>query len=541
MPDTEVECISDLIFFLSGLKPPLVRRSKLKEDTELIRLSFRDIMWYCYLSQTEIDSSFFNLEKSANHFKRLKSRDVMRLILGYHQENVSLLESELAEVRNQRTSLLSAVQQLRQFLDENNIEDVMTINSKIDGLKSELISIQREKENLKKTIINVQQHLADELRYKAKSLISTISELENAINDINNQIIERKNLLGEFTTASIKLNRSLSARMVLKGVNFNTCPQCGISVVDREVSDNHCSLCTQPLNLNSTEEIDIINVDLATRRLELQESIKRLEKQNISMMRELNNLKHKKNIIDSKLIEIEREYDSAYLAKAKELERRIGEISAEIDSLTRLLSLHEKIDKLENLYFDLASKEEQLKVALKEAKKAAEKDATSLRELKSLFLENLLRVGLPGVEETDLVKIDTSDFIPHVLSADLNEFTEMEFSNLGSGGKMTIFKCCFALAIHRLVAKTSVPVPTFLMIDTPMKNISERENKDDFERFYKFVYQLYSKELKGRQLIIVDKEFFEYKGQDLDIEIRSRHMTPDDSQHPPLIYYYRGH
>ncbi|MNP50920.1 hypothetical protein D3C76_1452100 [compost metagenome] len=80
-----------------------------------------------------------------------------------------------------------------------------------------------------------------------------------------------------------------------------------------------------------------------------------------------------------------------------------------------------------------------------------------------------------------------------------------------------------------------------------MKNISERENKDIFEGFYNLIYMLYSGELKGKQLILVDKEFYNpsetlYEGYfHVNKKLKVIHMTPDEPENPPLIKYYRGH
>lgn len=94
IPETEVEVLSDLLFYLVGIRPPRVRRSKLREDSELSRLSLRDLLWFCYLDQDGFDSNFFQLD-GGDPFKRLKSLDVLRFILGFHQEQVAELESEL--------------------------------------------------------------------------------------------------------------------------------------------------------------------------------------------------------------------------------------------------------------------------------------------------------------------------------------------------------------------------------------------------------------------------------------------------------------
>ena len=72
-----------------------------------------------------------------------------------------------------------------------------------------------------------------------------------------------------------------------------------------------------------------------------------------------------------------------------------------------------------------------------------------------------------------------------------------------------------------------------------MKNISERENRDQFEGFSNLIYELASDELANYQFIIIDKEFFPAKA-DFNIDLFSRHMTPDEDDNPPLISYYRG-
>jgi hypothetical protein len=135
--------------------------------------------------------------------------------------------------------------------------------------------------------------------------------------------------------------------------------------------------------------------------------------------------------------------------------------------------------------------------------------------------------------------MDTSNFYPRILTKD-NDIYEMEFVNLSSGGKKTIFKCCFAFAIQQLIKNQEIPFPNILIIDTPMKNISERENREAFESFYKFVYDIMSNELKDMQLIIIDKELYP-PNKGIRVDVLSKHMTPDDPTHPGLIDYYSGH
>jgi hypothetical protein len=105
LPGTGVEQLSDLLFWLSGVTPPRVRKSKVREDSETARLSIRDLLWHCYLDQDEIDSSFFHLEESAPFYKRNKSRDVLRYVIGFHDERVADIEAAMDQLRGKRQAL----------------------------------------------------------------------------------------------------------------------------------------------------------------------------------------------------------------------------------------------------------------------------------------------------------------------------------------------------------------------------------------------------------------------------------------------------
>ncbi|NTV46687.1 MAG: AAA family ATPase, partial [Chlorobiales bacterium] len=99
--DAEVYNFSDLIFYLCGIAPIKVRKRNRDPQSPLVRLSIRDIWWYCYLDQTDLDSSFFRLEDA---FRGPKSRDAMRFFTGLHSERLSQLEEDLiSTIDEQRT------------------------------------------------------------------------------------------------------------------------------------------------------------------------------------------------------------------------------------------------------------------------------------------------------------------------------------------------------------------------------------------------------------------------------------------------------
>ena len=72
-----------------------------------------------------------------------------------------------------------------------------------------------------------------------------------------------------------------------------------------------------------------------------------------------------------------------------------------------------------------------------------------------------------------------------------------------------------------------------------MKNISERENRDQFEGFYRMLHRLKSGEFARTQMVLIDEEVLA-PPPSLAIDVLSRHMQPECSEHQPLIRHYRG-
>lgn len=134
--------------------------------------------------------------------------------------------------------------------------------------------------------------------------------------------------------------------------------------------------------------------------------------------------------------------------------------------------------------------------------------ANNIVRLQELFKDCLLGVGFPNFSKSDTIVIHMDSLVPSVHSI-TGEF-RFNYHTLSSSGIRTIFKICYALSIHRFIRDQQIEtlLPTLLMIDTPMKNISERIDNHLHAKLYRYFYELFSKggALNGVQLIIIDKE-----------------------------------
>lgn len=542
IPGTGIESLSDFLFYLADIKPPRVRKSKAKEESDIVRLGFRDIFWYCYLDQDEIDSNFFNLDAEANPFKRTKSRDVLRFVIGFHQERVAELESQLEETRTKRLSMIEAAKTLRPALESLGVASEDDTTSRIQHIAEQLARVDQDINQVRESGVQAKTHAGDQLRQRGRDLAAEIESTELAIASIKQVLGDYMRHHGELTTLSVKFRRTTSARAVLNNVEFTRCPRCGqaLELVEAE----HCRLCGQPEPepKEGSSDIEVTSRDVLARIEELRDLIGRHRTQLVALERRQRDLSSQKAQVDAELNETMRAYDSAYLSSALWLERQRATLQQENIELGRLRQLTVAVAHQAKQAEDLQLEEIHIRAQLKDARTAAEQDTKNLRLLEELFLDCLVRARVPGFRNGDQVTIQSPNFLPQVTSPDTGELIHTSFANLGSGGKKTLFKICFAIAVHRLAVQVHAFMPTLLIIDSPMKNISERENREQYEGLHELLYELSVSELSGTQFVMIDKEFCppSLRWKD-EVDLVQRRMTPDDASAPPLIRYYRGH
>lgn len=541
IPGTGVEVLSDLIFWLSGVVAPRVRRSKIRQDAELARLSIRDLLWYCYLDQHSIDSSFFHLdEKDANPFKRLKSRDVLRYVVGFHDEKVAELEAQLDQSRGQRNALESALASTLRALASLGVSSQAELDGRVQELRRRAAAAGVEIDDLRDhKDAGTTTHALDDLAREARRLGVELARGDDAIAELRKAIDKDERHLNEVETLSLKFRRSLSARAVLSGVEFQACPRCVQALPARDAGN--CRVCGQPDHAvapDPTEEA-LIERDAKARGAELREvlgrhadSLARLERERLAILA-------RKGGIEAERNEASLRSDSAFLSAVLARERARAALLQEAESLASLGRLTQLIEEQRESIARIEAQERGLREELKAARAAAEDDATNLERLKGYYLDCLIRAGVPGISGADQVEIPTTNFYP-VIRGELGGVEQVtSFATISSGGKKNLLKCCFAVAVHRLAAAERAPLPGFLMIDSAMKNISERENREQFEGFYRMLYELKAGELAATQLILIDKE---YKGMasEFGLGIAARHMRPGGPDDGPLIPYYEG-
>jgi rRNA maturation endonuclease Nob1 len=540
IPETGIETLSDLIFWLSGVNPPRVRKSKIKEDSKAVRLTVRDLLWYCYLDQDHIDSSFFHLEEAAEFYLRLKSRDVIRYVIGYHDERVADLEAELDQLRANRTARAASIESLNRALVEVGIGSEQQINERETTLREAIAAANIEINALRTAPRDTQTtHAVDQLSAQARLLGSQIAALEVDADELRATRDRHVRHRNEIEMLGLKFRRSALAREILGDVKFTECPRCAQHLPHH--SQSCCEVCGQEdlAELADPAEVAALDVDITSRQAELNDAIKAIDAGLKAIAVQQNAQLQAKQGIEAELNRVMSERDTAFLSMALLKERERAALEAELTSIKWLLRLPQMLQEQREALAVIVALEQSTREALKEVRTKAESDRSSLDQFAGYFIDCLVLSGVPGIQRNDRVVLEPPAFYPAIYSNDPADLTASTFTSVSSGGKKTLFKCCFAIALHRIASQLHAPLPELMVLDSPMKNISERENRAQFEGFYRMLYQLKNGELAQTQMVLIDKEFLA-PPPDLRIDVLSRHMQPDSAEHQPLIRYYRG-
>ncbi len=531
----DVHNLSDLLFHLAGTVPIKVRKSKSDPESALVRLGFRDVSTYCYLPQDTLDSSFYRME---DPFRRLKSRDAMRFFVGLHSERMNELDARLVALLDERRVNRIASEQIREFLRRFNLGTDIEIQEQLSEVDTELEEARDERDRIQANRSDA-THAVEPLRRKLRALSEEIGKNEEALADLTNRIESQRSLRSEVLTSKLKSARVESARDVLSGVRFSGCPLCGREVASNRFSnESQCNLCGQSEADNQNAiDAETLRSDLNTRLDELDELINRHEKEVVSQTTHIKELHERKKLLDGTLTNELSAYDSAYVSQIKAIERRIAELEERRRQVAKLSQLPTGLDEMRRRSGELDAELAAIRDSLEDERQRLSGADSLVSGIERTFLEIMIAIGFPGIDVDDRVEINRQTWMPRVYHGPSDE-EGWSFYEAGSGGKKVLFNVCYALATHRVAAEHDLPMPRFLIVDSPTKNISPDVNPGLLHKYFELIYDFAISNLGKTQFILIDSDLVAPSGDGMDF--RHRFMTTDDPENPPLISYYSG-
>ena len=227
------------------------------------------------------------------------------------------------------------------------------------------------------------------------------------------------------------------------------------------------------------------------------------------------------------------QYDSAYVSQVRAVDREIAELEERRRQLQRMAELPRALEKMERDSGELEAGTRIVRASIEDERQRLRTADAHVRDIESQFLNTMLEIGFPGISPGDRVEISRRNWQPRVYHGNDDQHG-WNFDEAGSGGKQVLFNVCYALSVHRVAAEHDLPLPNFLIIDSPTKNISADVNPELVKNYFKLIYSLAEGSLSDTQFVLIDSELVPPQGQ--EIEFSKRLL----SREHPLISYYSG-
>jgi len=187
-------------------------------------------------------------------------------------------------------------------------------------------------------------------------------------------------------------------------------------------------------------------------------------------------LKNERRATEERVSATVRNYESEYLARSRQYERRLSAIQERSGLLARIRAMPAEIEKVYAEADSYTARINELRRRIDEEEAGLRSAEANFKAIEKNYKEILLAIHFPGITKGDVVVINRRTLIPEVLQSG-DERRAWTFYDAGSGGKKTLLKICFVLALHQTAAENDLPVPRLLMIDSPMKNITPDVNE----------------------------------------------------------------
>lgn len=500
---------SEFLFSALNFNNIKIKESPSKDDSKLVRLSFRDLFKYCYVDQDDLGSKAFL--KPDNYALQAKYKEVLKFIFNTLDSNVSNLDNQIAEKTKQRNKFDKTFTTVSDFLRDSEfgsmlaLDDEITITDKaIQDNKSRVTQLNKEQvvdnevyETIKSTL--------DELSLERKVLLRNMQDAELKIERFTR-------LKNDYLNDITKFKASLAAKAV-------------IGEISQEIAI--CPICDNNLEIESAKEkFDITPSDKISYEINV---LKRRAKDTDNVVNEtrkqwelnkvtLHGLDESEQTARKLIQENTTQLASPYLAERDMYVAKIGELEQKRKDLVERLKIRNQHNHLTHAIKSLDIRIAQLKEQLEELKK----NSPSMSKVLSDLADNLR-------DYLKFVKIKS----PKGISYDDKKFTPMvrgiEYSNITSGGLRTIVGIGYLCSLMQEALKSTMSYPSFLMIDTVgkylgktkvQKVVLDAETKiadtqeavsdpEKYQKIFEYIIELSSKyENQNRtcQFILVDND-----------------------------------
>ncbi|NVZ38958.1 exonuclease SbcC [Pseudomonas sp. 21615526] len=444
---------SDFLLDSLGFPKVKIKVSPSKADSEVKRLSFRNLFKYVYVNQDDVGSkSFLDLN---NWIKSTSNREVIKYIFNVLDSSIAELEVQVAERTRESKKLLNKYTSVSEFLRETGYDSQTSIDESITKIDKTIDALEIEFTKINDSMVASSQNHT-ELKAIFNELSLNEKHATQEIIKTRAQIEKYSRLKNDYENDIAKINSIIHAqtRIGQTTEHANPCPVCDTPIEPTQATDSFPAVNRDTLSdeLNSIQKkkksIQSLIDELSTKSRELAKD-QAAYNSDLSRAREMLDTESQAMI-------------TPYLTQRDTLVNEIASNKKARDYLVNNIRVRNQQQKIHDTYENLNLTIKQLNERLAELRETAPSIAEVLEALGDYLSKYLKKVNIKRQEG---ISISPKSFAPVIRNRD--------YLNITSGGLRTISSVGFMIALLEYAIDSEINHPRLLMIDTVGKYLGK--------------------------------------------------------------------
>jgi len=492
------ESISSFVLSKIGLKGILLKEAPKQDTSNVDTLSFRDILWLCYLKRTRVAGADLLFEKS--FMKAHKLVQVVDVIFDLHSDRLAVLAAEL---KSNQEEIQDKQREDKTLSDFANSQGILTLEQLEEKKKELFLETANRRELLDKIDkkISGSSDLAKGLQDEVIDLRAKLQHVRNEKRGYEKTLLKLTPLRAQYHEDISKLHFLNEAKKIIDPLSILFCPLCFSSLEKKAEMDKLCPLCGKPIQQNGSDvQVDVSKEirtierksdELNTYVGEIEEKIRQNEKED-------KEISEKSAQASQKLDETLKSFVSPYLTEREALVSTMSANQNEIKHVDELIKVRKDIREIGEEIIRLQAKQKETERSISEERAKSISRAELIDSLSKTFYNHLQKVKFPKLNEAHM----DEKLVPHVRG--------LRYDQLSSEGAINLSSICWATSIFAEAIGRSMHHPGFLILDGVQLGIGlgprvEKEFQDEniVEGLYSLLREM-SRLDDECQLIIVD-------------------------------------
>ncbi|WP_433219253.1 DNA recombination protein RecN [Dactylosporangium sp. CS-047395] len=449
-------------------------------------LSFRDLMWLCFLPNERLDGKDLLFESVP--MKHLKLRQVVDVVFDVHDDHTVEIGRRIRSVETELAAARTAYRAAEQLVEDQHIGTRPELEAVSQAAKDELAACAQALAGLDARARSSTAFAAD-LRERHRDASRSALAAYNELRDRETQLQRMVPLRGSYADDVSKWTMLAEADRLFE-TGSGVCASCGAALTP---SDERCPACRFPVG-----PVDVSG-ELRSAKTRLGELTRHIE----DLEREIPHLRAAASRAQDAESRAAAEVDAAtshavtpYLAERDAIARRREEASASLqraaDGLRLVQSLERRANGILQMMDQLDADRDELGAAGTQSRRADR--SAVVRRVSGRYVSILAEFRYPKLADA-------------YLAEDLTPYVRGEPYTAASSGGRTLIALAWQLAMFETAWESRSSHPGFLLLDSPQKNLGalgDLEDGQTIERIYRHIEDWLAGRGVGAQIVVAD-------------------------------------